>query len=344
MTQTLRVKIDMVLSAGLDAVAEEARMLAGIGLDGVYTQEANSDVLFPLLLAAQSAPIDVYTNVAIAFPRSPMHLAYAAFDLQRVSKGRFALGIGSQIRPHIEKRFSARFGKPVDHVAELVTALRAIFRCFHEGERLDFRGEYYTHTLMTPTFIPSRLECDPPPIWVGALGPRMTQMAAEVADGVLIHPFNTETFLRTVTLPRVEAGLASTGRGRHDFTLGVDVIACVYADEEERRVAELACRSNLAFYASTPSYRVTLDAHGWGDLQPELNRMTKAGRWSEMPSLIDDALLDELCVRGTPAEAGRTLWERYKGIADRVSLSVPYRLAPATLAELVAAFRDARVG
>ena len=333
------MKIDMVLSADLDAVADEARQLHGMGFDGVYTQEANSDVTFPLLLAAQAAPIDIYTNVAIAFPRSPMHLAYAAFDLQRVANGRFALGIGSQIRPHIEKRFSARFGNPVAHIAELVQALHAIFRCFHDGERLEFRGQYYTHTLMTPMFIPPRLAWDPPPIWVGALGPRMTQMAAELADGVLIHPFNSELFLRTVTLPRVEAGLAASGRDRASFTLGVDVMACVYGDEAERVVAENGCRSNLAFYASTPSYRVTLDAHGWGDLQPELNRMTKSGQWAEMPQLVDDALLDALCVRGTPAEAGRGLRQRYAGIADRVSLSVPYRIAPTTLAELVAAFK-----
>jgi probable F420-dependent oxidoreductase len=169
----------------------------------------------------------------------------------------------------------------------------------------------------------------------------MTQMAAEVADGVLIHPFNSELFLRSVTLPRVEAGLATSGRERSEFTLGVDVMACVYGDEAERVVAEAGCRSNLAFYASTPSYRVTLDAHGWGELQPELNLMTKTGRWAEMPKLIDDALLDTLCVRGTPAEAGRALRQRYRGIADRVSLSVPYRIAPETLAQLVTAFREA---
>jgi probable F420-dependent oxidoreductase len=344
MTQTLPMKIDMVLSADLDDVADEARRLHDMGVDGVYTQEANRDVMFPLLLAAQAAPLDVYTNVAIAFPRSPMHLAYAAFDLQRVARGRFALGIGSQIRPHIEKRFSARFGHPVAHTRELVAALQAIFRCFHDGERLEFRGDYYTHTLMTPTFIPAPLDCAPPPIWVGALGPRMTQMAAEVADGVLIHPFNTETFLRTVTQPRVEAGLAAAHRDRAEFTVGVDVIACVYVNDEERQIAEQACRTNLAFYASTPSYRVTLDAHGWGDLQPELNRMTKEGRWSEMPALIDDALLDELCVRGTPDVAGPILRRRYEGLADRVSLSVPYHLPTPTLAALVAAFHESGVG
>jgi probable F420-dependent oxidoreductase len=334
------VKIDMVLGADLESAGEQARQLHAMGFDGVYTQEANSDVTFPLLLAAQAAPIDIYTNVAIAFPRSPMHLAYSAFDLQRVSGGRFALGIGSQIRPHIEKRFSATFGKPVAHVAELVKALHAIFLCFHQGERLDFRGEYYTHTLMTPMFMPAPLGCDPPPIWVGALGPRMTQMAAELADGVLIHPFNTEQFLRSVTLPRIDAGLASRGRDRSQFTVGIDVMACVYGNDAERDVAERGCRSNLAFYASTPSYRVTLDAHGWGDLQPQLNRMTKAGQWAEMPALVDDALLDAVCVRGTPTEAAQILRQRYAGIADRVSLSVPYRIEPATLAQLVAAFHE----
>jgi hypothetical protein len=156
----------------------------------------------------------------------------------------------------------------------------------------------------------------------------------------LIHPFNTERFLRSVTIPRIEAGLATSRRDRSRFTVGIDVMACVYGDDAEHEVAERGCRSNLAFYASTPSYRVTLDAHGWSDLQPELNRMTKAGQWSEMPALIDDSLLDAVCVRGSPAEAARVLRQRYDGIADRVSLSVPYSIAPATLAELVAAFRE----
>jgi len=333
------MKLDTVLDVPLRDVADRARALHSMGFDGVYTQEANRDPFFPLLLAAQAVPLDVYPNVAIAFPRSPMHMAYTAFDLQRVAEGRFALGIGSQIRPHIEKRFSARFGNPVAHMRELVQALDAIFACFHAGERLDVRGEYYTHTLMTPTFIPPRLDpYTPPPIWVGALGPRMTRTAAEVAGGVAIHPFNTPHFLSTVSRPAIDAGLAARVAPAK-FTRIVDVIPCVYRDKEERERAIAGCRSNLAFYASTPSYRVTLDAHGWGDLQPELNQLTKQGRWAEMPSLITDELLEAVCPVGSPAEVAAELHSRYAGLAERIALSIPYRMSDVTLASLAEHFQ-----
>jgi probable F420-dependent oxidoreductase len=264
-----------------------------------------------------------------------MHLAYQAWDLQRLTGGRFALGLGSQIRPHIEKRYSARWDKPVRQMRELVAATKAIFRTFQDGEPLDFRGDYYTFTLMTPTFVPERLEWGPPPIWMGALGPLMTKAAAEVADGVLIHPFNTERFLREQSLPRVEAGLAAAGRDRAGFTLTVTAIVCLYGTDDERAVAEQGCRFNLAFYGSTPSYRVTLDVHGWGELQPELNRLSKEGRWAEMGRLVDDELLDAVCVRGTPAEVASTLRSRYAGVADRVAFSVPYGVRPELLAEVI---------
>lgn len=329
------MKYDMVL-ANRDDAEHAARALHEMGFDGAYTQEGNRDVFFPLLLAARAAPLDLYTNVAIAFPRSPMHLAYTAFDLQRASQGRFALGLGSQIRPHIEKRYSARWDHPVKQMREYVQALHAIFDCFHEGKKLDFRGEYHTFTLMTPTFVPEPLPWGPPPIWMAALGPVMTRTAAEVADGVLIHPFNSERFLREVTVPAVAEGLRRSGRARDGFTLGVDVILCVYGDEEEQAVAEQGCRFNTAFYASTPSYRVTLDVHGWGDRQPRLNEMTKAGRWGEIGSVVDDELLDTVCVRGTPAEAAAVVRSRYADLADRVSFSVPYAVRPDTLAAFVA--------
>ena len=208
------MKIDMVLRADLDTVADEARQLHAMGFDGVYTQEANSDVTFPLLLAAQAAPIDIYTNVAIAFPRSPD--APRVRGVRPPTSGEGASLSASGARSVLTSRSASAPASATrsPHARSWCAALHAIFRCFHEGERLDFRGEYYTHTLMTPTFIPPRLAWDPPPIWVGALGPRMTQMAAEVADGVLIHPFNSERFLRSVTLPRIEAGLAASGRDR----------------------------------------------------------------------------------------------------------------------------------
>jgi probable F420-dependent oxidoreductase len=338
------MKFDIALHADLPDVARQAAELAQQGFAGVFTLEANRDVFFPLLAVAESGvALDLYPNVAIAFPRSPMHVAYQSWDLQRLSGGRFALGLGSQIRPHIEKRFSATWHKPVAQLREYVAATKAIFACFHEGARLDFRGDYYTFTLMTPTFIPAPLSTDgsvaPPPIWMGALGPLMTSAAAQAADGVIVHPFNSEAFLRTQTMPRVLAGLAKSGRTRESFTVNVTAIACLYddADERERAAAIDAARVNLAFYASTPSYRVTLDVHGWGELQPELNALSKAGRWAEMATLITDDMVDTLTVRGTPEEAAATIASRYADIADRVALSIPGSVRPALLGRLLAA-------
>ncbi len=335
------MKIDIALHADYPDIDERVRTYAAQGFAGVFTLEANRDVLFPLFAASQcNTDLLLYPNVAIAFPRSPMHVAYQCWDLQRVSRGRFALGLGSQIKPHIEKRYSAVWHKPVAQMREYVAATKAIFATFHEGAPLSFRGDYYTFTLMTPTFLPPPLSRDgsvaPPPIWMGALGPLMTSAAAQVADGVIVHPFNSEHFLRTVTLPRIEAGLAKAGRSRDAFTVNVTAITCLYdaADERERDAARAAARTNLAFYASTPSYRVTLDAHGWGDIQPELNQLSKAGRWADMNSLITDEMIDTLAVCGTPEQASAILATRYRGIADRVALSLPGTVRPELLARL----------
>jgi probable F420-dependent oxidoreductase len=329
------MKIDVALDAALGEGAGRSRDLRGAGADGGFTLEANRDVMFPLLEAATSG-LFLYPNVAIAFPRSPMHLAYQAWDLQRVTQGRFALGIGSQIRPHIEKRYGARWDRPVRQMRQYVEALKAIFATWQDGAPLDFHGDYHTLSLMTPMFLPGKLPWGPPPVWVGGLGPMMTRVAAEVADGLIVHPFNTERYLRQVTVPIVDAGLAASGRGRRQFCLVVDVIICVYRDELEQDEARRQCRFNLAFYGSTPSYRVTLEAHGWQDLQTELNALSKAGRWDAMPELISDELLDEVCVVGTPAEAARLLTSRYQGIADRVALSLPYQPAPGSVEDLLA--------
>jgi len=332
------MKIDVALDAPLGQVAERSRQLAVAGADGGFSLEANRDVMFPLLEAATSE-LYLYPNVAIAFPRSPMHLAYQAWDLQRATEGRFALGIGSQIRPHIEKRYGARWDRPVRQMRQYVEALRAIFATWQDGVQLDFHGDYHTLSLMTPTFLPGDLPWGPPPVWVGALGPMMTRVAAEVADGLIVHPFNTERYLRQVTLPVVEEGLVVSRRSRSGFCLVVDVIICVYRNAVERADARQQCRFNLAFYGSTPSYRVTLQAHGWEDLQAELNVLSKAGRWDEMPGLISDEVLEEICVTGTPAEAARLLHRRYDGIADRIALSLPYRAAPGLLEDFLGKLR-----
>lgn len=318
------MRFDTHLTAPLGSVAEQARAFQAMGLDGAYTFENAHDVLFPLVEAALASDLDLYPNVAIAFPRSPMHLAVQAWDLQTISNGRFALGLGTQVRAHVERRYSATWDRPVGKMRELVEAIRAVFRSWQDGEKLDFRGDHYTLTLMPPTFAPPALECGPPPIWVGGLGPQMTRMVAETADGLLVHPFMTEAYARDVMAPVIDDGIARRGRDRSAFTLGIDAILCTGRDEAEREAADTGTRWLLAFYGSTPSYKPVLDHHGYGELQPELNRLSKEGRWDEAVKLIDEPLLDLITLRGTPAEVGHALVHRYEGLADRIGFYLPY--------------------
>lgn len=315
-----RPRIDVGLTGDLGGAAVRARDLATTGIDGLFTFEGNSDVFFPLVHAA-AEDVDIYTNVAIAFPRSPMHLAYQAWDLHRVSGGRFALGLGTQIKPHIERRFSSTWSKPVARMVELIEVVHAIWDNWIEGIPLDHHGEFYRADLMTPIFVPAELGHRRPDIWVGALGPRMTESMAGHADGIVIHPFNTGAFLRERTMPMIDAGLEAGDRTRDDLTLNVGCIANPCLTDEEYERASTAMRYNLAFYGSTPAYRVTLDHHGLGDLQPRLREITKGGDWSTLGDLIDDEVLDLLAVRGTPEECATRLVEEYGDVADRLSLT-----------------------
>ncbi|MFT5203036.1 MAG: putative F420-dependent oxidoreductase [Candidatus Aldehydirespiratoraceae bacterium] len=315
------MKIDAGIMGDLANAAARAQQLADAGLDGLFTFEGNSDVFFPLVHAT-GLDVDIYTNVAIAFPRSPMHLAYQAWDLHRASGGRFSLGLGTQIKPHIERRYSSTWGKPVAQMVELIEVLHAIWDNWIDGVRLDHQGEFYRADLMTPLFVPAALGHPRPKIWAGALGPRMTEAMAQHADGIVIHPFNTGAFLTERTLPMIEAGLEAGGKNREDFTLNVGCIANPCLTDEEYERASTAMRFNLAFYGSTPAYRVTLDHHGLGDLQPKLREITKSGDWSTLGDLINDEVLDLLAVRGTPQECADRLQEEYGGVADRLSLTV----------------------
>lgn len=329
------MKIDAGLTGDLAHSAERAKALAATGLDGLFTFEGNSDVFFPLVHAT-GLDVDLYTNVAIAFPRSPMHLAYQAWDLHRASGGRFALGLGTQIKPHIERRYSATWGKPVARMVELIEVLRRIWANWSDGTPLDHHGEFYRVDLMTPMFVPAALEHPRPDIWAGALGPRMTEAMAAHADGIVIHPFNTGSFLAERTLPMIEAGLEAGGRTRDSLTLNVGCIANPCRTDEEFERASTAMRFNLAFYGSTPAYRVTLDHHGLGDLQPRLREVTKSGDWSTLGDLIDDEVLDLLAVRGTPEECAARLRTEYGGLADRLSLTISTATDEA-IAEMLAA-------
>ncbi|AFM16314.1 putative F420-dependent oxidoreductase, MSMEG_2256 family [Mycolicibacterium chubuense NBB4] len=312
-----------------DAI-DRARALREAGAAGVFTFEGPHDVFTPLTLASTVGGLDLMTNVAIAFPRNPIHLAHQAVDHQLLSGGRFTLGLGTQVRTQIEKRFGADFAHPVDRMRELIGALRAIFDAWRTGERLNFQGEYFRHTLMTPTFRP-RAEFAPIPVYVGALGPRLTRMTAEVADGLLVMPFGSKRFLQEVTMPNVAAGLAAAGRSRADLAVVPEIIVSV-ADTDP---GHAAARRLLAFYGSTPAYRPVLDVHGWSELQPELNALSKQGRWEDMGRLIDDDMLHTIAACGTPAEIAAHIRDRVDGVSDRVCLYQPGPIAVDSLSEIV---------
>ncbi|MDF2582416.1 MAG: F420-dependent oxidoreductase [Mycobacterium sp.] len=307
---------------------ERTHALRDAGASGVFTFEGPHDVFTPLTLASTVGGLDLMTNVAIAFPRNPIHLAHQAIDHQILTQGRFTLGLGTQIRTQIEKRFGADFDRPVVRMTELVAALRAIFDSWSTGERLDFRGEYYRHTLMTPTFTPRDNPYGPPPIYVGALGPRLTKATAQHADGLLVMPFGNKKFLHEVTMAAVDEGLAAGGRTRADLAIVPEIIVSVGEDHT-------ATRQLLAFYGSTPAYRPVLDIHGWGDLQPELNALSKQGRWSEMGALIDDDVLHTIAACGTPAQVAAHIRDRVEGISDRICIYQPGPIETDLLAQII---------
>ena len=317
-----------------DAI-DRARALRDAGASGVFTFEGPHDVFTPLTLASTVGGLDLMTNVAIAFPRNPIHLAHQAVDHQILSGGRFTLGLGTQVRAQIEKRYGVEFDKPMARMRELVGALRAIFTTWTTGERLNFRGEYYRHTLMTPTFVP-RGDFTPPPIYVGALGPLLTRMTAEVADGLLVMPFGSKKFLNEVTMPNVDKGLAAAGRSRTDLAVVPEIIVSV-ADQDPDHVS---ARRLLAFYGSTPAYRPVLEVHGWGDLQPELNALSKQGRWEDMARLIDDDVLHTIAACGSPADVAKHIRDRVDGVSDRICLYQPGPIEVNSLAEIVDALGD----
>jgi probable F420-dependent oxidoreductase len=334
------MKIEMgLLIEDVTRAGEAARAIEAQGFDGAFSFEGPHDPFFPLVLAARETQrIELGTAIAVAFARNPMICAQLAQDLQRIAGGRFWLGLGSQIRPHIERRFSQPWSKPAARMREFVQAIRAIWRSWSSGERLDFRGEFYTHTLMTPLFNPGPNPHGDPPIFLAAVGRRMVEVSGEVADGLLVHPFHTRDFVLSQTLPALEKGLAAGGRDRSDFEISVQTIVMLGSNDEEIERARNKARAQISFYGSTPAYRVVLDQHGWGELQPELNRMSKQGQWAEMMGLVSDELLDAIGVSGTPAGLGAALRERNR-FAQRTSLLLYNETDPEAVVDLVRAVR-----
>jgi probable F420-dependent oxidoreductase len=336
------LKLDVWLNAPLDNAAERARELQNLGVDGIFTFENAHDLFFPLVAAAPVCSLDLMTNVAIAFPRSPLHLAHAAWDLGQLSQGRFSLGIGSQIRPHIEKRYGSTWSEPVERMREWVQATRAILDSWQHGTPLRYEGRFTRHTLMTPNFNPGPNPYGVPKVLVGALGPKMTQMAAAESDGILIMPFNSATHLSTVTLPAVQRGLASGDRDGAEVELIAEIIVGMgRTDEELERAKNI--KTLMAFYGSTPSYKSVLDAEGAGDLQPRLNDMSKRGEWATMTSLISDDLMGRIGVFGTPKQCAEQIVARVGSFASRVCAYFPaFTPDDDLLAEFIESFDEVR--
>jgi probable F420-dependent oxidoreductase len=335
------MKVDGGVGWELDKVGAQARELEDMGYSGIMTAETAHDPFFPLLVAAQNtSKIELMTSIAVAFARTPMVLANIGHDLNVASRGRFILGLGSQIRPHITKRFSMPWSSPAARMREFILAMRAIWANWHEGKPLEFAGKFYTHTLMTPFFTPTDTQYGAPRVFLAAVGPKMTEVAGEVADGIIIHAFTTEKYLRETTLPSLERGFAKSGRRREDFEISYPVFVVTGSNEQEMAEARTAIRRQIAFYGSTPAYRPVLESIGVGDLQDELNKMSKQGRWEAMGELITDDILEEFAVDGEPGSIPAQIKARYGDIIDRTSAAyanIPKADRQKIIAELTAA-------
>ncbi len=318
---------DVVLDADtIDQIRETSRRAEALGFAGLWAPETRHDP-FPQLavVAEHTQHISLGTAIAVAFARSPMHMAYVAWDMARYSQGRFILGLGTQIKPHIERRFAMPWSKPAARLREYILALRHIWQAWQEGERLNFRGEFYKMTLMSPFFDPGPIEHPHIPIYIAGVNRRLCQLAGELCDGFHVHPFHTVDYLRERIRPWVAEGAARAGRSLDQVVFSTTVFAIVGDSKEERAKRREEVRAQIAFYASTPSYRPVLDQHGWGEIGERLGRLAVRKRWQEMPALISDEMVDVFAVTGTWEEIGPAIQARYGDLLQRVTLYTPFR-------------------
>ncbi len=339
------MKVDGGIGTDLHKVAAAAKEVEASGYTGAWTAETSHDPFLPLLLAAEhTETLELGTSIAVAFARNPMTLANIGWDLQSFSKGRFILGLGSQIKPHITKRFSMEWSHPAPRMREMILAIRAIWDTWENGTPLAFRGDYYTHTLMTPFFAPDPADLagfGVPKIFLAGVGELMTEVAGEVCDGFLCHGFTTEKYLREVTIPALARGRAKAGKTMEGFEIVGPSFVVTGNNESELAAAATGTRQQIAFYGSTPAYKGVLEIHGWGGLQEELNALSKRGDWVEMGKLIDDEILNTFAVVGEPETIASELHRRYGDVIQRISFYAPYKSDPdrwrKVLADLTAA-------
>jgi probable F420-dependent oxidoreductase len=341
------MKVDGGIGTDLFKAGAAAKEAEDAGYSGIWTAETAHDPFLPLLLAAEhTSQIELGTSIAVAFARNPMLLANLGWDLQAFSKGRFILGLGSQIKPHITKRFSMEWSHPAARMREMILATKEIWACWYErgGKDLNFRGDYYTHTLMTPFFTPDATELEgfgPPKIFLAGVGELMTEVAGEVCDGFLCHGFTTEKYLREVTIPALARGRAKAGKTMEGFEIVGPSFVVTGTSEDDMQKAAQGTRQQIAFYGSTPAYRNVLEVHGWGGLQDELNSMSKQGKWVEMANLIDDEILNTFAVVAEPEGIAPELAKRYGDVISRISFYAPYKSDPERWKGVLAAMKAA---
>jgi probable F420-dependent oxidoreductase len=334
------MKVDASAQADLTGIGARARRLESLGYDGLRLAELNHDPFMPLAIAAEHTErIELVTSVAVAFARNPMSMAIQAHDLNAFAGGRLVLGLGSQVKPHIERRFSMPWHKAAAQMREFIGAMNAIFDCWYDGERLEFAGEYYRHDLMPATFRPENTNGPRPRLVLSATGPLMTRVAAEVADGMIMHPFSSEKYMREVTVPAVKQGLAASGRILADFELDYAPMIAMGATDAALEAAVKVVRDRIAFYGCTVAYRPVLEIHGWGDVQDELIALNRQHRTEDMAALITDEMVDAIAITGTPQSVVLQMKSRFGGLISRTGFAAP-DLADEELSELLGKLRS----
>jgi len=325
------MKIDTGIIELLADVPELARRGEEAGFDGLWSAETTYDPFFPLVLASEhTSRVDLGTSIAVAFARTPMTVANVGWDLQNYSNGRFILGLGSQVSAHITKRFSMPWSKPAARMREYVLALKAIWTSWETGDRLNFRGDFYSHTLMTPFFSPGPNPHGQPKIYISAVNPLMTQVAGEVCDGIILHGFTTERWIREITMPNLQIGADRAGRSVDDIDIVSPAFIATGSTEATMTEAVRGRREQISFYGSTPAYREVLDLHGWGELSGELNILSKAGRWDAMVDAVPDEVLDAFAIVAEPDQVANKLNGRFGDVVDRIFVNADYAADPDT--------------
>jgi probable F420-dependent oxidoreductase len=320
------MKIDTNIVVGnLREVPALAQAAEAMGFDGIWSSETTHDpFLMSALIAEHTQRANLGTAIAVAFPRSPGTLAYLAWDLAALSNGRFILGLGTQVKAHNERRFGVKWEPPLAKLREVILSMRALWDTWQNGTRLNFRGQFFKLTLMSPFFNPGPIAYPDIPIYIAGVNRGLCRLAGELGDGFHVHPFHSVHYLQEVTLPAIEEGLRASGRQRSDLELVSSVFVISGKSEAEREAASRPVRQQIAFYASTPSYAPVMELHGWGETRQQLSRLAAKGRWDEMPSLISDEMLDVFALSGAWEELPGKIMARYEGLLDRVTYYLPF--------------------